>query len=319
MKVYIVGMIVGGFLLAVVMPMAFGDDMSIEDLHKEIDSLKRIVAAQDQRILCLEREVASLKENRASGEVRLKQDITLPRTSESGWRTYSNRDVIDKTAYQLKDPQGRILWFRDRKYDVESIYHQGFFGYSEAAHIAKELNIASEEIKDDVPLSLEFLRDFDAVMFLNIESNEPLSEEEQEVFRQYVSEGGAALVIGQQDMGQPLSREANFANSVTLPYGIRFTEDVAESTRKIAKHKITKGITEVQGGGSTLVIEKPAYSLAPDSTRESVLSISTYGKGRIVAVSDDGTFADIALQRKGISSKNSKALFENILRWMIGF
>ncbi len=229
-------------------------------------------------------------------------------------------------------PRFRILWFRDRRHHAESIHRVGDYGYSAAARIAEEIGAANIEVQDNYTLTSERLSQFDAIIFMNVESCETLSESERKTLRDFLAAGGSILVIGQQDRGSPLSREALFANSVSLPYGIEFTKGKAKSTKKLASHPITSGLKSVPGGGSVLKVRSPAQALAPADGNNVVLAISQHGKGRIVAVSDDSAFADLSLsiespiaafnesfflEAREPKVKQSRLFFRNVLCWLL--
>jgi len=246
------------------------------------------------------------------------RDISLLKGRSGGFMDrFVNQVLVQDNDYRLEDPAFRVLWFRDRNYDTESICHKGFYGYSRVARIALDMGVESREVKDDFTLTREALAPYDAVVFLNVESEEPLSPGEWEALREFIEAGGGVLVIGQQDEGGKLSREAKFANSVTEPFGIEFTRTVSDDSSELADHPVTRGLDSVPGGGSLLKVTSPASSLAPDGSQKSVLAAAQVGKGRLVAISDDSALADFRFDFEWEREKTSK-YWKNILSWILG-
>ena len=214
----------------------------------------------------------------------------------------------------------RILWFRDRNNDMESLRRSGFFGYAEVARMAEELGAVNVEMTDEVTLTDAMLSEYDAVVFMNVGTGRALDADEQRSLRDYLASGRRILVIGQQDLNSALSQEALFANSVTLPYGIEFTQGDEESrapTSRLAAHDLTEGVKEVPGGGSLLEVAAPAEVLAPAGGPRGLLAVSSHGNGRIVAVSDDATFADLSLTRGDRRSADRRRFVDNVLWWLL--
>jgi hypothetical protein len=209
-------------------------------------------------------------------------------------------------------PKFSILWCSSWG-SWESINMVGIYGYSQAAAMAEELGAVNEEVHEDTSLTTNKLASYDAVIFMNMETSRTLSETEKSDVRDFLMAGKSILVIGQQDPGTPLSREAAFANSVTVPYGIEFTTGAAPDATVLAAHPITQGLAMVPGGGSGLRVTLPAEALAPNGAASAVLAISSAGPGRIVAVSDDSAFADSFLE----TSASNRRYVSNLLKWLL--
>jgi hypothetical protein len=242
--------------------------------------------------------------------------------------TGSSQEVVDPSAGSLSsqfyrlapaatlEPKFLILWYSSWK-SWESINMVGFFGYSEAAKLAEELGAANEEVQEDTRLTPAKLSAYDAVVFMNMETTRTLSADEQAAIRGFLAAGKSILVIGQQDPGTALSREAVFANSVTSPYGIQFTTGDAPDATTLADHPITRGLTSVPGGGSVLQVSPPAEALAPKGATLAVLAVSSHGLGRIVAISDDSALADLSLDSSSSQSVQRRMFASNVLKWLL--
>jgi len=238
--------------------------------------------------------------------------------------TGGSQEVVDPSASSLSgqfyritpeaavEPRFSILWYSSWN-SWESINMVGFLGYSEVAGIAEELGAINEEVLEDTLLTPDKLSAYDAVVFMNVETARTLSADEQSALGDFLKAGKSILVIGQQDPDTPLSQEAVFANSVTLAYGIKFTSGVAPDATTLVDHPITQGLTSVSGGGSLLQVSPPAEALAPAGASLAALAVSSHGSGRIVAISDDVTLADISLEQ----SESGRRFASNVLKWLL--
>ena len=219
-------------------------------------------------------------------------------------------------AAALPKPAFRILWFRNG-WDIESIYTTGAWGYSGLAMIAEGLGAANDEVLDSVTLTPQKLSDYDAIVFLNVDSGVPLSADEELALRDFLGAGKGILVMGQQDEGYSLSEAAQFANSVTLPYGIELTADYGSDSTQLVAHQVTKGLTSVPGGGTLFRVTPPAQILALAGTNTGVLAVSTHGAGRIVAVSDDSSLWNESSDPRYALSGQRRTYAINIFKWLL--
>ncbi len=215
-----------------------------------------------------------------------------------------------------------VLWTRGANWDIESIYHTGDLGYSQAALIAENLGAGNTEITEDTKLTPALLAKYDAVVFLNRDSGVILTPDETQALRGFLAAGNGVLVIGQQDGGFPLSGAAQFANSVTMPYGIELTTMTpntrsAPDSTQLVPHPLTQGLSSVPGGGSLLRVAPPAQVLAITATNTGVLAISTFGKGRMVVVSDDSDLWDMTIDPKYDWNQQRYPYALNIFKWLL--
>ena len=141
--------------------------------------------------------------------------------------------------------------------------------------------------------------------------------------RQFLAAGNGVLVIGQQDGGYPLAPAAQFANSVSGPYGIELTT-VTPNTRtppassQLVPHPITRGLASVPGDGSLLRVTPPAQVLAlSGETNTGVLAVSTYGTGRLIVVSDDSNIWDDSIDPKYTWTAERYKYAQNIFEWLL--
>ena len=219
-------------------------------------------------------------------------------------------------AASLPKASFRVLWFRNG-WDLESIHTTGALGYSELAMIAEGLGATNDEVLDSVTLTPQKLSGYDAVVFLNVDSGVPLSADERLALRDFLGAGKGVLVIGEQSQGWPLSEAAQFANSVTLPYGIELTASSGPTSARLVAHPVTKGLTSVPGGGSLFRVTPPAQVLALTGTNTGVLAVSTHGSGRIVAVSDDSSLWNESSDPRYALTGQRRAYALNIFKWLL--
>ncbi len=216
----------------------------------------------------------------------------------------------------------RILWFRYSGWSPESIYQSGGMGYSQAALIAENLGAGNTEVDETVKLTPDLLSNYDALVFLNRDNGVPLTADEKLALRDFLGAGKGVLVIGQQDGGLPLCGAAQFANSVTMPYGIELTtmtpntSTPPDSTRLVV-HPITRGLSSAPGGGSLLRVTPPAEVLALTGTNTGVLAVSTFGTGRMIVVSDDSDLWDDTIDPKYDWTGQRHAYAVNIFKWLL--
>ena len=76
--------VVGIFFISMVISIACNTDTDVEELRKEVETLKQVVVAQNQKLRSLEQGFATLKEPQVSSDVKPSiGDITNRTTADS--------------------------------------------------------------------------------------------------------------------------------------------------------------------------------------------------------------------------------------------
>ncbi len=173
-----------------------------------------------------------------------------------------------------------------------------------------------------ITLAPELLADYNALVFLNRDSGEPLSSEDKLALRGFLGAGNGVLVLGQQDGNWPLSPAAKFADSVTLPYGIELTTMIPNTntpptSNRLVAHPVTKGLSSVPGGGSLLRVIPPAQLLALTGTNTGVRRYRPLAPGEWWSSAMIPNLWDSTIDRAYSWGAQERLLGVNILKWVL--
>lgn len=181
----------------------------------------------------------------------------------------------------------------------------------------------------DFPITLDKLKDFNAVVFACPDQSKMQPSEIRAVL-DFVSRGGGAVLLSHAG-GDPGLRTN--LNELAESFGVSFQNNQIfderqnlgmENLPKITKfkdHPVTEGITELAySAGCSIKIVGEAEALAitsrsaqpPDSP---ILAVSNYGNGKVVALGSYEIFRDRIMG--GLNTSQNIALLKNIFKWVV--
>lgn len=181
----------------------------------------------------------------------------------------------------------------------------------------------------DFPITLDKLKDFNAVVFACPDQSKMQSSEIRAVL-DFVSRGGGAVLLSHAG-GDPGLRTN--LNELAESFGVSFQNNQIfderqnlgmENLPKITKfkdHPVTEGITEIAySAGCSIKIVGEAETLAitsrsaqpPDSP---ILAVSNYGNGKVVALGAYEIFRDRIMG--GLNTSQNMVLLKNIFKWVV--
>ncbi|MBB4944243.1 hypothetical protein FHR32_008649 [Streptosporangium album] len=138
---------------------------------------------------------------------------------------------------------------------------------------------------------------------------------EIELFREWISEGGAALILGDEPGRHPSAD----LNGLLKPFGIQVT-DHRLSTRRVTcapirPHPILEGVEKVLvwGGSALDTFEAAAVPLLSGPDGQTVVAVAEHGRGRVAVIGDSDLFA---LPFWGCD--DNARLFAGTLSWLAG-
>ncbi len=148
-------------------------------------------------------------------------------------------------------------------------------------------------------IDIEFLQNYDVVIFGPSERLEPLNQKEQEAILEYVRGGGSILVAPEKmdidDILEP-TESALFASSITEPFGIRYSK-VAIGNQLVFEppHFLNRNAQFLFGRMSRLVLSGKAEAAASFDSGDVLLAYAEDDYGRVIAITDHGAFSTLYL------------------------
>ncbi|MEM2134723.1 MAG: hypothetical protein Q6366_010030 [Candidatus Freyarchaeota archaeon] len=181
----------------------------------------------------------------------------------------------------------------------------------------------------DFPITLDKLKDFDAVVFPCPDQSK-LQPGEIRAVLDYVSRGGGVVLLSHAGGDRGLRTNLN---ELAENFGISFQNNQVTDERqnlglenlpKITKfkdHPVTEGITELcYSAGCSIKIVGEAEALAitsrtaepPDAI---ILAVANYGNGRVAALGSYEIFRDRIMG--GLNTSQNMVLAKNIFKWVL--
>jgi uncharacterized membrane protein len=201
-------------------------------------------------------------------------------------------------------------------------------GYSAVKGVLETEGIQSIRFVD-FPITLDKLKDFNAVVFPCPDQSK-IQQGEIRAVLDFVSRGGGAVLLSHAG-GDPGLR-TNF-NELAENFGVSFQNNQIfderqnlgmENLPKITKfkdHPVTEGISELAySAGCSIKIVGEAEALAitsrtaqpPDAA---ILAVSNYGNGKVVALGSYEVFRDRIMG--GLNTSQNMVLLKNIFKWVV--
>ena len=168
------------------------------------------------------------------------------------------------------------------------------------------------------PITDSIFVGYDAVIFGNTYSVDPLTTEEQQSVVRYVRSGGSIFVMGNQYRSEWIEESTFYASSITEPFGIQYLTTVSGDANNFSEHSITKSVSEIDiSGGAKLELTSPAQSIARTSNEDTVLAVAEDGYGRVIAFGDEAAFFTPGQTFTGLRSQSHENLAQNIIHWLL--
>ena len=208
-----------------------------------------------------------------------------------------------------------VLWIQ-RPEAYTTTFQQIFTGLGATNHTI--------EIKDAV-LSDDLLKKYNVVIFgdsgNDYANSDLLTPEEQGSLARFVKSGGSIFVMGYQQNTLMPDLSADYATSITKPFGITFGLHTSGISTDFASHPLLNNVSIIGlENGSILEISSPAEPIAFDKDHEPIFAVSHYGYGRIAAFASSRAFSmHPYLPDMGITDSNysHKQLANNIAMWLL--
>ncbi|KLO21647.1 DNA-binding protein [Marinitoga sp. 1197] len=168
-------------------------------------------------------------------------------------------------------------------------------GYSDFADAAKNLGLKVEEIKEDFN---EDILNMYKILIIP-EPNKPFKDFEVSAILKFVKNGGSLFIIsdhGNSDRNGNGWDSPKIFNTFVEKFGFKFAGDDLEEAplAYVYNHEITKGIKKigVWNGSSIEVLNDKVKVLIANSENKPYMVVTTYGKGKVVAIGDSSPFDD---------------------------
>ena len=180
------------------------------------------------------------------------------------------------------------------------------------------------EIKSMV-LSDALLSQYNTVIFGDAGNNytnpEPLASNEQESITRFVKNGGSIFVMGyQKNIGLP-DLSADYATSITKPFGINYGSLITGASTNFAAHLILSAVKAINlENASILEVSSPAEAIAFGVGNKPILAVSQYGYGRVVAFSgSEALYSNPYIPDTGIDdgAYSHKQFAANLAMWLL--
>ncbi|SHE39213.1 ABC-type uncharacterized transport system [Marinitoga hydrogenitolerans DSM 16785] len=168
-------------------------------------------------------------------------------------------------------------------------------GYSDFADAAKNLGLKVEEIKED--FNENILNMYKTLIIP--EPNKPFKDFEVSAILNFVKNGGSLFIIadhGNSDRNGNGWDSPKIFNTFVENFGFKFAGDDLEEAplAHVYNHEITKGIKKigVWNGSSIKILNDKVKVLIANSEDKPYMIVTTYGKGKVVAIGDSSPFDD---------------------------
>lgn len=193
--------------------------------------------------------------------------------------------------------------------------------YSEMADMLKANGFLIDDLSQqstNKKFTAELLKDYDAIILA--EPNNPYSEEEANLFIEFVRKGGGLFIIGDHDHSDRDKDgwdAVSILNMFTPTFGFRLQKDIilyeAPLSGKVNKqHPAMYGFRAVGvwAGGTFDVFDAPdakAEGLVYSSrTKSPYIVVSEFGEGRVFAIGDSSPFDDGTGSERTQTAKGKK-------------
>ncbi|MGW2162058.1 DUF4350 domain-containing protein [Nonomuraea sp. NPDC001699] len=163
------------------------------------------------------------------------------------------------------------------------------------------------------PWRQETLRACDVLIIAH--PREEFAEAEIELFREWISEGGAALILGDEPDRHPSAD----LNGLLKAFGIQVTDQSLGSRRATCvpsqPHPVVEGVEKVcvWGGSALDSFDTTAVPLLTAPGGQTVAAVAEHGRGRVAVIGDSDLFA---LPFWGCD--DNAQLFAGTLAWLAG-
>lgn len=217
-----------------------------------------------------------------------------------------------------RDEQLKVLWIikHGALESFDSYFNDNFIQFREMftnAGAASDVLIAGEQ-----PITDSLFVGYDAVVFGDTRTVDPLNADEQQSVLRYVRGGGTILVLGNQDSRYRIEPSALYASSITEPFGVKYSTTVSGNATQFSVHPVTNRVSTIEiTGGAMLEVTAPAQTIASTSNDDAVLASAVDGYGRVIAFGDEVAFFTPGSAFVGLGSSSHKQLAENIILWLL--
>ncbi|GAB6189724.1 hypothetical protein JCM30566_14660 [Marinitoga arctica] len=168
-------------------------------------------------------------------------------------------------------------------------------GYSDFADAVKNLGLKVEEIKEDIH---EDILNMYKILIIP-EPNKPFKDFEISAILKFVKNGGSLFIIadhGNSDRNGNGWDSPKIFNTFVENFGFKFAGDDLEEAplAHVYNHEITSKIQKigVWNGSSIKILNENVKVLIANSENKPYMVVTTYGKGKVVAIGDSSPFDD---------------------------